>query len=281
VGGQMSGAELALIGERISIYIDFVAHETVDYVTAGFLIRDEVGWPVFGTNTNLLGDIHKVAPGRYSCEFSFINRVECGAYTVDAMLIRNTSYLEGCHHWKDRAARFDVHGWATGSFDGRVMMDACASIARISAEGHVEVRRVPVDSSKAPLLSGRLNPPLNDFSARVTLLSSLAIVQSGAEVLMDMEVENTGTETWGAYGKQSVNISYHWYDGDVAIEFDGLRTSLPRDLKPGERARVYGLLRAPLCAGSLRLVWTLVQEGVSWFDGRNEQSKQEVGVVVT
>lgn len=279
-GGEMSGAEVVLIGERISIHIEFIAHEAVDYVTAGFLIRDEGGLPVYGTNTHLLGDIHRVTPGRYSFDFSFVNRTECGAYSVDVMLIRNSSHLEGCYHWKDKAARFDVNGWATGSFNGRMMMDACASFAQISEQGSIEARRVPVDPMKASLSSGRLNPPLRDFSARITLLSTLATAETGAEILMDIEVENTGVETWGAYGKQSVNVSYHWYDGDgIAIEFDGLRTSLPRDLNPGERARLHGLLRVPPRPGSLRLVWTLVQEGVSWFDDKNPQSRCELSVV--
>lgn len=281
VSGEMSGDELVLIGERINIHIEFIAHETVNDATAGFLIRDEKGLPVFGTNTHLLGDTHQVMPGRYSFNFSFINRVECGSYVVDVMLIRNSSHLEGCHHWKDRAARFDVHGWAAVSFNGRVMMDASASVAQLSAEGRIEVSRAPVDSSKVALSQGRLNPPLRDFSAGIVLLSILPTAQSGAELLVDMEVQNTGTASWGAFGKQPVGISYHWYDSDGSvIEYDGLRSCLPRDLAPGERQRLYGLLRVPHRAGTLRLVWTLVQEGVGWFDENNPHSQCSLNVTV-
>ncbi|MEO5561406.1 MAG: Wzt carbohydrate-binding domain-containing protein [Dokdonella sp.] len=281
VSGEMSGASLAMIGEQIMIYIEFVAHEAADKVTAGFLIRDERGLPVFGTTTHLLGDTHHVAPGRYCFCFAFVNRMEGGAYTVDAMLIRNNSYLEGCHHWKDNAASFDVHGWATVSFNGRVMMDARATFAQLSAQGSIEARRVSIDPSTPALSSGRLNSPLRDFSARITPLSSLPAVSMGAELLVNIDIENTGVETWRAYGKHLVSLSYHWLDADNnVITFDGLRTCLPRDLEPGERILLHGLLRAPHRTGELRLIWTMVQEGVSWFDSKDAQSKCCVDVTV-
>ncbi|MEO7326050.1 MAG: Wzt carbohydrate-binding domain-containing protein [Dokdonella sp.] len=279
--GEMSGESLALIGERISVHIQFVAHEAVDGVTAEFLIRDERGLPVFGTNTHLLGDAYRVTPGTYAFTFSFLNRIECGAYTVDARLIRNGSYLVGCYHWKDKVARFDVNGWGAQYFAGRVMMDASASLAQVSEEGSIGHQRVLVDSSKPALLSGRLNPPLQDFSARLSPLSTVLSTHTGAELLVEIEVENTGGATWQVSGKNPVCLSYHWHDreGNV-VENDGLRTYLPRDLNPGQRMKLVGLLRAPDRIGDLRLIWTMVQEGVSWFDSRDAQSKFSVDVTV-
>jgi hypothetical protein len=281
VMGELSGESLAMIGERLNIHIQFVAHEPVDSVTAGFLIRDERGLPVFGTDTYLLGDIYQVTPGMYSFRFSLLNRVECGAYTVDVKLIRNSSHLEGCYHWKDNAARFDVHGWAAVSFVGRVMMDACADLTRMSAAGSIETMPVQVDRSRPASTAGRLNPPLSDFSARLTLLSELSSAQTGTELLVDIEIENSGIETWHTSGKRPVCLSYHWHDQDGnVIEYDGVRTFLPRDLQPGERIRLVGLLRAPHCTGLMRLTWTLVQEDVGWFDENDGQSRYGVDVRV-
>lgn len=281
VVGEMSGDSLALIGERISVQIEIVAHESVDSVTAGFLIRDDRGLSVFGTNTYLLGDIHAITPGRYAFAFSFLNRAGIGIYTVDAKLIRASSHLFGCYHWKDKAARFEVNGWGAAFFEGAIMMDANANFARVSEGGSIETRPIPIDATKPALTASRLNPPLQDFSARLTPLSEVTATQTGAELMVDIQIENTGVATWQSTGKNPVCLSYHWHDmeGNV-VENDGLRTCLPRDIQPGERMKLVGLLRAPQSRGALRLIWTLVQEGVGWFDMNNRESQFAVDVTV-
>lgn len=280
--GEMSGDSQALIGETLHLYMEFIAHEAVDDLTAGFLIRDEQGLPVFGTNTHLLGEKYRLEPGVYSCGFSFVNRAERGEYTIDANLIRNGSHLEGCYHWKEKAARYDVHESAAVYFAGRVMMDASVTLSQVSTQGGVTVERIPWDASKPALSSGRFNPPLADFSARITQLSALSETEAGTELLVNMELHNTGTETWRAHGKRPVCLSYHWHDRDGGvIERDGLRTSLLRDVLPGETIRLVGLLRVPQRTGALNLIWTLVQEEVGWFDENNADAQCSGFVIVT
>lgn len=111
------------------------------------------------------------------------------------------------------------------------------------------------------------NPPIRDFGARVSLLSPPSMMRAGETVSTLVNLENTGSETWGACGEQPVHVSYYWTDetGDV-VEAEGLRTSLTRDLEPGECVSVLAALRAPNTVGNLCLVCTLVQEGVAWFD---------------
>lgn len=280
--GEFSGHGLALIGEQVNVHVNFIAHDSIDDLTVGFLIRDERGMPVFGTHTHLLGETYRVAPGRYRVVFSFLNRAEAGAYVIDAKLIKKGSHFEGCHHWKEGVARFDVIGWGTVYFDGRVMMDASAHASRISPEGNITACTATRNQVGLAFSTGRLNPRLRDYSARITLLCELPTLQTGTELLVDMEVENTGTGTWPSSGKQPVCVSYHWHDanGNV-VEQDGLRTRLPRDISAGERIRLVGLLRAPSQTGALRLVWTLVQEGVAWFDQVNPDAQCRRDVLVS
>jgi cell division septation protein DedD len=63
-----------------------------------------------------------------------------------------------------------------------------------------------------------------------------------------------------------VNLAYHWLDqkGRMVV-FDGERTPLPHDLKPGESVTLKALIQPPEKAGSYTLEITLVQEGVAWF----------------
>ncbi len=280
--GELSGNSAVLIGEQLNIHVDFVAHEPADDLTIGFLIRDERGLPVYGTNTRLLGDTCRVTPGTYRVTFSLMNRIADGAYVIDAKLICSGSHLKGCYHWKDEATRFDVHGWATTYFAGRAMMDPTAYFVRTSSKGSIKPHALPLDPTKPALSTGRLNPPLDDFSARIAVACELPAVQTGTELLVDVELENTGAETWRANGKRPVCLSYHWHDmkGHV-IEFDGVRTRLPRDIAPGERVQVVGLLRSPQAAGALRLTWTLVQEEIAWFDQSNPDARCQRDVRIT
>ena len=61
-------------------------------------------------------------------------------------------------------------------------------------------------------------------------------------------------------------LSYHWLDTRrAAVEYDGLRTPLPRPVPPGESCAVTMRVRAPANAGRYVLEIDLVEEGVSWF----------------
>jgi hypothetical protein len=271
VQGELAGHALAMVGEAVHLHVDFLAHEALEELSVAFVIRDEHDLPVFGTGTHQLGRVVGVSPGSYRATFSFINRTEPGHYVVDASLVRNASHLQGCHHWKERATAFDVVGWATPWFAGRVMMDAAVAFASLSPAGRIEER--PSSTAVAPPVFsiGRLNPALDDFSARLRVVGALPRqLHAGTELALELELANTGAQAWRADGKQPVCLSYHWLDArGKVVEYDGLRTRLPRDLGPGDYLRLCGLLRAPQAAGPMRLVWTLVQEGVAWFDHRD------------
>jgi cell division protein FtsN len=89
-------------------------------------------------------------------------------------------------------------------------------------------------------------------------------------VSADIFVKNASERTWPSKpdqkGRYAVNLSYHWLDqkGQVVV-FDGLRTPLPRDLKPGEWVKLNASIRAPQNPRRYALEVTLVQEAVAWF----------------
>jgi hypothetical protein len=64
-----------------------------------------------------------------------------------------------------------------------------------------------------------------------------------------------------------VHISYRWFDRcDSAIVIEGDRSLLPEALPPGSEQSCRFRLRTPARQGDYRLVITLVQEHVAWFD---------------
>src|SRR6478672_2321267 len=84
--------------------------------------------------------------------------------------------------------------------------------------------------------------------------------QAGAVGRAAVELENAGADAW-----RDVLLAYHWLDElGNAIDWDGLRTALPR-LEPGARADVVARVRAPMPPGRYRLAFDLVVENLCWL----------------
>lgn len=78
-------------------------------------------------------------------------------------------------------------------------------------------------------------------------------------------ITNTSGAVWTASGPAPVHVSVHWYDASGAVlVWDGARTSLPRDVAPGESVSLSVALGTPPTAAS-SLAIDLVSEGVRWF----------------
>lgn len=68
-----------------------------------------------------------------------------------------------------------------------------------------------------------------------------------------------------------INLSYHWRRAEApydVVVFDGERSEIHPDLRPGESRRVLCEILAPAEAGPYLLEWDLVEEGVKWFSSQ-------------
>lgn len=272
VFGEVSGRDYAAAGEQLTISINVMAHEAIDQLNIGIAIKDERGLLIFGTNAMLLGNIYSLSPGMYTVQFHMLNRVTHGRYSVDVALVRTLSHYEGCYHWLEQAAFFEVHEAAASHFEGRLLMDA--DVEMISASSDASWTRVPYTESKRQIRSlGRINKPLEQFASAITPMCQLEQLDGGADVLLPMRVENLGDEVWPTFGQQPVVLSYRWLaaDGTVLVA-DGLRTRLPSDVSPGSAVIVPLKVRVPYEKGDCRLLISLVQEGVAWFAESNPDS---------
>jgi cell division septation protein DedD len=93
---------------------------------------------------------------------------------------------------------------------------------------------------------------------------------SGKTVSADITVKNVSPVTWPSKpdkkDRYAVNLSYHWLNQKGApVVFEGLRTPLPRDLKPGDSVKLNATIQAPAKPGKYTLEVTLVQEQAAWF----------------
>ena len=97
---------------------------------------------------------------------------------------------------------------------------------------------------------------------------------TGQRLFAAVSLKNASPRTWpskpNGKGRNAVNFSYHWLDQkNRAVVFDGLRTPLPHDLRPGDAVELNAAIQAPERPGRYTLVMTLVQEGVAWFSERD------------
>lgn len=89
----------------------------------------------------------------------------------------------------------------------------------------------------------------------------------GQEVTIDVTITNRSWRVWTSERtERPILISHHWLDSARrAVDYDGLRTPLPRPLAPGDECVAAVRVRTPAAAGSYLLEIDLVEEGVSWF----------------
>jgi hypothetical protein len=135
------------------------------------------------------------------------------------------------------------------------------------------------------LLTQRLHWWRDDrwFGARYTVDPAPLTLPPGAQIGIDVTVQNTGVLTWPHQGADAVHLSYHWesHDADGAhLHFEGRRTPLPDDVQPGASVALVGRVDVPRKPGRYRLRWDLVRESVTWFSERGiPTADQTVDVV--
>jgi len=90
---------------------------------------------------------------------------------------------------------------------------------------------------------------------------------AGAEIRVQIKVRNRSFRVWSSREQETPDyLSYHWLDKRGAfVIWDGERTPLPKDIRPGEEADLMLLVKAPDRAGKYDLAVELVREGLAWF----------------
>jgi hypothetical protein len=79
-------------------------------------------------------------------------------------------------------------------------------------------------------------------------------------------LENRGTQSWETVGTYPIYLSYHWWTtNDDQVEWDGLRNTLVRAIKPGDTLVQRARFVTPIEPGDYILEWDLVHDNRSWF----------------
>jgi hypothetical protein len=267
--GRISLGADVFSGEVVCLTVAFRAHQPAEKVIIGFRITDSTGSTIFGINSKGLGQFISIRDcGDYFVDFLFRCDLGPGQYVVSAVLHPADDLTCRMYHWRDEITYFNVIGNDGYHWEGVTKLYptlSCGSLLESSlpglelcdaGEGWPRIQRIAVHT-----------PALSVFSAFIRVLSEVSHLKQNEIVAIEVEVRNTSEQTWGSTGLRPVCISYHWFDEVGQMEvFDGERTPLPRDIYPNEIFRLWMTVKTVSKTGKFRLVITLVQEYVAWFD---------------
>jgi hypothetical protein len=92
-------------------------------------------------------------------------------------------------------------------------------------------------------------------------------MSTGSRMTVPVALTNTGGKTWDPDASQPFLFSYHWLlpDEDRVVSWEGLRTTFPAAVPPGETVSLQALVEAPRVPGRYRLLWDVEQEHRLWF----------------
>lgn len=102
--------EFINVGQLVRLKVEIRIHVNLPELTFGYMIKDRLGQPVFGTNTHLLGiEICHLKQGeKLALIFSFPANIGLGSYSVSTALHVAETHLTANYEWRDLALIFNV-----------------------------------------------------------------------------------------------------------------------------------------------------------------------------
>lgn len=102
--------ELADVGQKVTLSIDVEIKENIDELVLGYVIKDRLGLPVFGTNSHHLKQtLHNLIQGeKINYQFDFDLNLGEGNYSIAVAVHTNDTHLVRNYQWQDLAYVFNV-----------------------------------------------------------------------------------------------------------------------------------------------------------------------------
>ena len=108
------------VGQQVRLKIDIRVHAQLPELVVGYLIKDRLGQPVFGTNTHHLGiELKDFAEGdRLTLSFTFPANIGLGSYSISTACHVQDTHLAANYEWRDLALIFNVLNLNRTRFEG-------------------------------------------------------------------------------------------------------------------------------------------------------------------
>ena len=112
--------EYILVGESVTLKVKVKVKEDISQLVLGYMIKDRLGQPIFGTNTHHYDNIIKNAKknDNYEFSFSFDMNLGVGSYSIAFALHSDDTHISANYEWKDNAIVFNVVNSSKKDFVG-------------------------------------------------------------------------------------------------------------------------------------------------------------------
>jgi lipopolysaccharide transport system ATP-binding protein len=129
---QREPLEVVAVGQAVILEVQVAIHHDIERLVAGFMIKDRLGLPVFGTNTHHLKQPEAAlrAGEKLTYEFRFDAELGQGSYSVSIALHELQTHMSRNYQWRDHALVFEVINMGVPEFIGTSYMPVAVSVAR-------------------------------------------------------------------------------------------------------------------------------------------------------
>ncbi|WP_093382977.1 ABC transporter ATP-binding protein [Rugamonas rubra] len=124
--------EVVDVGAEVTLRVVVQAHAAIPRMVLGYLIKDRLGQPMYGTNTHLQElALEAVAAGeRVVYDFRFAMNLGAGSYSVATAIVSTATHLVNNYEWRDLALVFTVVNMRRPHFEGSAWLNPVIEIER-------------------------------------------------------------------------------------------------------------------------------------------------------
>jgi lipopolysaccharide transport system ATP-binding protein len=124
--------EVVDVGAPVTLEVRVTAKASIPRMVLGYMIKDRLGQPMYGTNTHLkelpLKDV--VAGEEVVYRFAFPMNLGPGTYSVATAIVSTETHLVNNYEWRDLALVFTVMNMRRPHFEGSAWLDPTIDILR-------------------------------------------------------------------------------------------------------------------------------------------------------
>lgn len=102
--------EMVAVGQTVSLRVTVICNAQVEKLVVGYMIKDRLGQPVFGTNTyHLHHTLHNLSNGELiEFNFDFQANLGPGSYSIAIAMHADDNHVSRNYEWRDHALVFNV-----------------------------------------------------------------------------------------------------------------------------------------------------------------------------
>ncbi len=128
--GEM--VEVVDVGSSVTLQVKVKARAAIPRMVLGYMIKDRLGQPMYGTNTHLkeLPQDDVAAGEEVVFRFRFPMNLGPGTYSVATAIVSTETHLVNNYEWRDLALVFTVMNMRRPHFEGSAWLDPSIEIER-------------------------------------------------------------------------------------------------------------------------------------------------------